>query len=130
MDDQKSLLFYKMAAAGDDLKSLLITYLTPSDQYTTFFSFWIAENNVRSHFRHFRSIHNFYCFDCFFHIMAGHFGFLKIAFYHIYRHSDQYAIFFSQNDCRWLLWMPQNHFHSHISPFQINMQLVLHLFQK
>ena len=31
--------------------------------------------------------------------------------------------FFSQNSCRRPFWMTENHFQSHFSPFQINMQL-------
>ena len=46
---------------------------------------------------------------------------LWIAFLAI---SYQYAtlIFFPQNGCRWLFWMTENHFWSHISPFHINTQ--------
>ena len=42
--------------------------------------------------------------------------------------SEQYAtlIFSSQNGCRRPFWMTENHFRSHLWPFQINTQLFFH----
>ena len=76
--------------------------------------------------RHFRSILNFYFFgDCFHKMAAGdHFGWPKTTFDRISRHFRSIRnFFFSQNGCRRLFWMTENHFWSHFSPFQINTQL-------
>ena len=95
----------------DDRKSILIAFLTISDQYATlFFLFtkWLPAailDDQKS---------------------------LSITFVVI---SDQYAtlIFFkfSQNGCRRPFWMNENHFRVHFSPFEINTQfLFLNFFSK
>ena len=80
--------------------------------------------------RHFRSIHNF-----FFHKMTagGHFGWPQITFDHISRHFRSIRNFylnfsFSRNGCRRPIWMTENHFWMHFSPFQINTQLFFYNF--
>ena len=135
--------FYFFSAILDDRKSLSIAFLAISDQYTTLFflicsqngcrrPFWMTENHLRCISRHFRSIRNFILF------LFGSPKWLpaailddrkslSITFLAI---SDQYATFFlicSQNGCRRPFWMTENHFRSHFSPFQINMQLLLFL---
>ena len=88
----------------------------------------MTENHFRSHFSPFQINTQLFIF---FHKMAagGHFVLddrksLLIAFLAI---SDQKPNFhfFSQNGCRLPFWMSENHFRSHFSPFQINMQLLL-----
>ena len=59
---------------------------------------------------------------------GGHFGWPKITFYRISRHFRSIRNFhffgnFSQNGSRRPFLMTENHFRSHISPFQINTQL-------
>ena len=73
-------------------------------------AFWMIENHFRSHFSPFQINTQI------------HFGWPKITFLTI---SYQYAtfIYFSQNGCRRPFRMTENHFWSHFSPFQINMQL-------
>ena len=90
----------------DDRKRISTAFLAISDQYATLIYF--------------------ICF----HKMAagGQFGWPKITFDHICRHfrSIRNFSFFwicSQNGCRRPFWMTENHFWSHFSPFQINMQL-------
>ena len=55
-------------------------------------------------------------------------SFVFTCMYVILAISDQYAtfffLFFSQNCLRWPLWMTENHFRSHFSPFHITMQLI------
>ena len=52
---------------------------------------------------------------------GSHFGWPKIAFLAI---SDQYATFFLLKFFQ-PFWITENHFRSHFSPFQINMQFIL-----
>ena len=79
--------------------------------------FWMTENEFQSHFSPFQRM-------IFFHKMAagGHFGW-PIAFLAI---SDQYSIlYFFILFTKWRPFrMTENHFRSHFSPFQINMQLL------
>ena len=108
ISDQYPTFFFTKwlpAATLDDRKSLLIIFLTISDQYATFiFLDFVHKMAAGCHFgwpkityrisRHFRSMRNFYLFW-----------------------------FFLQNGCRRPSWMTENHFWSHFSLFQINMQL-------
>ena len=86
--------------------------------------FRMTENNFWSHFSPFQISTQLWFF---FHQMAagGHFGWLKITFDGISRQfrSMHNFLFFSQNGCRRPFWMTENHFPSHFSLFQINMQL-------
>ena len=102
------------AAILDDRKSLSITFLAISDQYTTliFFGifsqngrrwpFWMTENHFRSHISPFQ--------------INTQLSFLREI-------SHKMAAGF---------WMTENHFRSHLSPFQINTQLLfcLNFFHK
>ena len=125
------------AAILDDWKSLSIACIAVSNQYATFIFF--HKMAAASHFgwpkitfdrisHHFTSIHNFYIFLIFFHKMAAgdHFGWPKITFDRISRRFKSICnfYFFTQNGCRQPFWMTENHFQSHVSPFQINTQLL------
>ena len=88
----------------DDWKSLSIACIAVSNQYATFIFFtkWLPAAILDDR----KS--------------------LSIAFLAI---SHQYTTFiffwfFPQNGCRRPFWMTENHFWSHFSPFQINMQLL------
>ena len=88
--------------------------------------FWMTENHFRSHFSPFQINGN-----CLYlvHKMApgGHFGWPKITFDRIVRHFRSIRNFFFHKmaAASWLqsVWMTENHFRSHFSPFQINTQL-------
>ena len=88
------------AAILEDRKSLSIAFLVISNQYAIYILL---------------------------HKMAagGHFGRPKITFDRISRHFTliRNLYFFSQNGCRRPFWMTEDHFRSHFSPFQINIQL-------
>ena len=79
--------------------------------------------------RHFRHIRNFISWGLFLqNDRRWPFWMTKITFDRIYRHfrSMRNLIFwglFLQNDRRCPFWMIENHFLSHLSPFQINAQL-------
>ena len=125
LDDRKSLLIpllsisdqnatflflnfvIKMAGGGhfgspiwailDDRKSLLIAFLAISDQHATFFFTKWLPAAILDDRKSFRSKHNF-----------------------------SFFWFIFQNSRRRPIWMTENHFWLHYSPFQINMQLFFH----
>ena len=118
LDQYATFFFTKWLAAGilDDRKSLSITFLAISDQYATFnffliFTKWLSAAILDER----KSLSN---------------AFLAI--------SDQYTIFFWNFFFKMAdgghfgspIWMTENHFRSHFSPFQINTQLFFWIFWK
>ena len=92
--------------------------------------FRMAENHFQSHFSPFKINTQLLFVLIFFHKMAagGHFGWPKITFDRISRHFRwiRNFIFFEfcfQKVRFGLFLMTENHFRSHLSPFQINTQL-------
>ena len=86
--------------------------------------------SLQSHFSTFQINTKFIDFWFFFYKLitpSGHFGWPKITFDCISRHLRSmrhfYLFIFSQNGCRGPIWMIENHFWSHFSPFQINTQI-------
>ena len=91
--------------------------------------FWITENQCQSHFSPFQSNTQLFFLN-FVRKMAagGHFGWPKITFDRISRHFRSIRNFnfvgkFYKMAGGGHFRLPQNHFWSHFSPFQINTQL-------
>ena len=144
LDDRKSLviaflavsrqyatfIFFHKIAAGGHFGWLKITFDRMYRRFKSirnFYYLWpkITFDRIS---RHFTSIHNFYIFLIFstkwlLATILYDRKSLLIAFLTV---SNQYAtfFFFSQNRCRRPFWMTENNFRSHVSPFQINTQLL------